>query len=48
MISGFSLLTPLDLLHQGKGRVTKHVKRDKFGDIIESETVYKWAAERKK
>lgn len=32
----------------GKGRRSKFVKRDRFGDVIESETVYKWAPERKR
>jgi hypothetical protein len=32
---------------QGKGRRKKIAKKDKFGEEIEEETVYKWKLERK-
>jgi hypothetical protein len=32
----------------GKGKKTKQVVTDKFGDVIEAKTVYKWKLERKK
>lgn len=32
----------------GKGRKQKIVKLDKFGEVDESKTVYKWKVERKK
>lgn len=31
----------------GKGKRVKLVKRDRFGDVDESKTVYKWRKERK-
>lgn len=33
---------------QGKGKRTKVVRRDRFGDVVPEATVHKWAKERKK